>query len=280
MMRGRRMADADAAAQQDGHREPAVAHVLDLGDLIDDLADGVEDEIGEHEVDDRSRAGHGGPAAEADEPALADRRVAEPSGAIEVIEPGRRLEVAAALADAFTHDEDRRVACHFFGQGLEGGLHISDLAGAVRRSERGLCRREGGAEAAFDSDESDSSKTNRVGCIGVWPGAGFGELLCVVDDGVDLGLDGLELGARHGAVLRTIEPRKPSDRAAGFPGFDLLAGAVGVVAHAFGVRPGAVGPAFEQGRALRRCERGATASPAAWWMASTSLPSTSTPGIP
>ena len=82
VMRGRRMADADAASQQDGHLEPAAAHVLDLGDLIDDLAHGIEDEIGEHEVDDRPRAGHGGPAAQADETALADRRVAEPDWAV------------------------------------------------------------------------------------------------------------------------------------------------------------------------------------------------------
>ena len=51
VVRGRRVADADAAAQQDRHRQPAAAHVLDLGDLVDDLADGVEDEVGEHEVD-------------------------------------------------------------------------------------------------------------------------------------------------------------------------------------------------------------------------------------
>ena len=134
VVRGRRMADADAAAEQDGHREPAVAHVLDLGDLVDDLADGVEDEIGEHEVDDRARAGHGGPAAEADEPAFADRRIAEANGTVEVVKPGRGLEVSAAFADAFAHDEDRRVAGHFFGQGFERGLHVSDLARGIGRS--------------------------------------------------------------------------------------------------------------------------------------------------
>ena len=46
------MADADAAAQQDRHLQPAAAHVLHLGDLVEDLADAVEDEVGEHEVDD------------------------------------------------------------------------------------------------------------------------------------------------------------------------------------------------------------------------------------
>ena len=39
MVRRGRVADADAAAQQDRHLEPAAAHVLHLGDLVDDLAD-------------------------------------------------------------------------------------------------------------------------------------------------------------------------------------------------------------------------------------------------
>ncbi len=82
MMRRRRMADADAAAQQDGHPQPAAAHVLHLGDLVDDLAERIVDEIDEHEIDDGPRAGHRRAAAEADEAALADRRVAEALGAV------------------------------------------------------------------------------------------------------------------------------------------------------------------------------------------------------
>ena len=71
----------------------------------------------------------------------------------------------------------------------------------------------------------------------------------VLDDRVDLGLDGLELGGR---VERLLEDRaaEQDDRATGFPGFDLVAGAVRVVAHALGVSPGAVGPALEQGGPL------------------------------
>ncbi len=85
----RRAADADAAAQDDRHFEPAAAHVLDLGGLVDQLADGVEDEVDEHEVDDRARAGHRRAGAEADEAALGDRRVAQPLGAVELVEPER-----------------------------------------------------------------------------------------------------------------------------------------------------------------------------------------------
>ena len=45
-------------ASRIGIVQPAAAHVLHLGDLVDDLAERVEDEIGEHEIDDRPRAGH------------------------------------------------------------------------------------------------------------------------------------------------------------------------------------------------------------------------------
>src|SRR5438445_1509370 len=100
MMRGGRVADADTAAEQDRHLEPAAAHVLHLGDLVDDLAYGIEDEVGEHEVDDRPGAGHGGATAEPHKAALADRRIAEPFRAVFLVEPHSRAKVSAALADA------------------------------------------------------------------------------------------------------------------------------------------------------------------------------------
>ena len=58
---------------------------------------------------------------------------------------------------------------------------------------------------------------------------------------------------------------------------DFLARAIGVVAHALGVGPGAVGLALDQGRPVAARAR-ATASLAASETARTSLPSTSTPG--
>ncbi len=80
MVRRRRMADADAAAQQDGHFDPPAAHVLHLGDLVQDLAERIEDEVGKHEVDDGAGADHCRAAPQADEAAFADRRVAQPVG--------------------------------------------------------------------------------------------------------------------------------------------------------------------------------------------------------
>ena len=72
-----RAADADRAPQDDRHLQPAAAHVLHLGGLVDHLAEGVEDEIEEHEVDHRPGAGHRGAGAHADEAALDDRGVAQ-----------------------------------------------------------------------------------------------------------------------------------------------------------------------------------------------------------
>src|SRR5258708_6778385 len=106
MVRRRRMADADAAAQQDRHLQPAVTHVLHFGNLVEDLPDGVQDKVGEHEVDDGPRAGHRGPTAQADETAFADRRVAKPFRTVQVEQSGGALEIAAALANAFAEYED------------------------------------------------------------------------------------------------------------------------------------------------------------------------------
>ena len=97
------------------------------------------------------------PRAEADEAALADRRVAQAFGAVELVQPGRGLEVAAALADAFAQDEDRRVAGHLLGQCFQRGLHEGDFsrrgrqeavpaaAGALPRSKHAWPRRRGRA---------------------------------------------------------------------------------------------------------------------------------------
>ena len=177
VMRGRRMADADATSEQDWHPESPTAHVLHLGDLIDNLAHGIEDEIGEHEIDDGARTGHGGATPESDKTALADRCVAEPDGAVQVIKPGRRLEVAAAYADPFAQNEDRWIACHLFSQTVECRLHVGDFARCGFR--RCAARRRNRSRLCFREDELGRGR--RVG-----PGARFREPECVGDDRVDL----------------------------------------------------------------------------------------------
>jgi hypothetical protein len=111
--------DADATAQQDGHAQPAAAHVLHLGDLVDDLAERVVEEVDEHEVDDRARARHRRTAAEPDESAFADWRVAEPLGSILLEQAGCCAEVSAAHPDAFAEHEDARIPRHLVIERLQ-----------------------------------------------------------------------------------------------------------------------------------------------------------------
>ena len=118
MMRRRRVTDADAASQQDRHLQTTARHVLHLGDLVHDFADRVEDEVGEHEVDHWPSPRHRRAACKSHEASFGDRRVAETLGTVEVVQSGRRLEVAAANPDPLAHDEDRRVHSHLFGEGF------------------------------------------------------------------------------------------------------------------------------------------------------------------
>ncbi len=78
VMSGRRMADADAPAQHDRHLEPPTAHVGDLGNLVDNLADTIQHEVSEHEIDHGASSGHGGSTAQTNEPSLANGGVAKP----------------------------------------------------------------------------------------------------------------------------------------------------------------------------------------------------------
>ena len=125
--------------------EPAARHVLHLGDLIDDLADGVENEVGEHEVDDRPRARHGRAARQSDEAAFANGRVAQSLGTVQIVQSSRRLEVAASFADPFAQHEDRGIRRHLLGEGFVRRLREGDLSRLVRACiavgarPRGMC---------------------------------------------------------------------------------------------------------------------------------------------
>ena len=92
---------------------------MHLGDLVGQFAKGIVQEIDEHEVDDRSRAGHRRATAEADESALANRGVAEPFGSILGEQSGGRREVSSAGPDAFTENKDARIAPHLMVEGFD-----------------------------------------------------------------------------------------------------------------------------------------------------------------
>ena len=62
VMRGSRVTDTSATTQYNRHLQSAAAHVLHLGDLVDDLSKRVIDKVDEHEVDNRSCTCHRGSA--------------------------------------------------------------------------------------------------------------------------------------------------------------------------------------------------------------------------
>ena len=108
----------------------------------------------------------------------------------------------------------------------------------------------------------------------------LGELDRRVDVGAQLGPDGVDVVTGGGAVLDQVRLER-EDRIALAPHGDLVVGAVlePEVLHAVMVVV-AVRLGLDQRRALRRAELRPTASLAASWMATTSMPSTITPGMP
>jgi hypothetical protein len=189
----------------------------------------------EHEVDDRPRPRHGGAAAEADEAALADRRVAQPLGAEPVEQPGGGAEVAPTLADPLTEDEDRWVALHRGRQRLQRRLHEADFTPRSRR-------RDGGGRRPGRLREDVARRGRRVGPRGL-----LREVVRLLHLRLDLRLQGVQLSRLDaGGVEQPL--LQPPDRAARLPLLHLVARAVGEVAHALGVGAGAVRQAFEQRR--------------------------------
>ena len=85
MMSRRRVADTDTTAQQDRHFQTAARHVLHLSNLVYDLADRIEDEVGKHEIDDGSCSCHRGTARKAHETAFRDWRIAQSFWTVKVV---------------------------------------------------------------------------------------------------------------------------------------------------------------------------------------------------
>src|SRR6185437_7381442 len=85
-------------------------------------------------------------------------------------------------------------------------------------------------------------------------GTFLGELLGRADVSRYLGVDRIERGRRGLAIGIFMQKAlaEATDRTARFPFLDFLPRAIGEVAHALGVRPGAIGLALDQRRAAAR----------------------------
>ena len=127
VMGGSRAADANAAAQDDGHFQTTAAHVLHFGYLVDQFAERIEDEVQEHEIHNRPRTGHGRTSAQTDEAALAYRGVAQALWAVQIEESGSGVEIATARPNALADDENGLVARHLLGQGLVRRFYIREF---------------------------------------------------------------------------------------------------------------------------------------------------------
>ena len=239
MVGGGTVADADAAAEDHRHPQPAARHVAHLGDLVDDLAEGVEDEIGKHEVDHRAGASHCRATGKPHEATLANRRVAEALRAILGKQPRCRGEVAATDANPLPHHEDRRIGRHRLVEGLQRPLRPGPRRAVCVDAVRLRRHRPGGLGDRINILERRGRRRRR---------ARLGRGPRVSDNSLDVGLDRRQIPL--GDTQLRENGAEPGDRALLFPGVDFLAGAVGEVTHSLGMGPSAVGAAFEERRPL------------------------------
>ena len=233
-MGGRRMADTNASPQEHGHLESPAAHVLHLGDLVDDLADRIEHEVSEHEVHHGPRAGHRRAPRQTHEATFANRRVTQPRRSMHCKQSTGGGKVAAAHTDAFAHDEDLWIARHLFSQRLKGGLHEGEFA----RGGRGRRRLPMRCACRHSIDVGGGALSGGISAF-------FSKLMRRFGECRDLLFDGVQLGIACEGVLQEVL-FKSSDRASCPPLLHVFPGAVSEVAHALGVRPGAVGLAFDE----------------------------------
>ena len=109
-------AEARARAVRGAHHQRAfqlpVRHVAALGKLVRDVVEAHREEIREHDLGDRLQAGHRGAHRGAQDRLLGDRAVLHAPRAELLVQPDRRLEHAAGLADVLAEEDDVGIARH------------------------------------------------------------------------------------------------------------------------------------------------------------------------
>ncbi len=93
-----------------------------LGGLVAELIHHQKDEIAEHQIDDGPGAGHRGAHGQSHEAGFGNGRVDDTFGTEFLDEAREHLEGRAGLGHILAHQENRRVAAHFLGDGLVHGL--------------------------------------------------------------------------------------------------------------------------------------------------------------
>ena len=115
---------ADRGAHDQRHRDLSAGHVAHLGDVVDDLVEGQQEEVAVLHVDDRPHAHHRGAAGDAEEAEFGDRRVDHAVGKplLQSQGDGERAAPSAGHGDVLADAEHARVALHFLGDRLAQGF--------------------------------------------------------------------------------------------------------------------------------------------------------------
>ena len=104
---------AVGGADDERERHLTVGHVPALRDLVGDDVPAHREEVAEHDLGDRSQAGHGRTHRGAEDRLLGDRRVTDAVGFELLEESGRRLEHAAGTGDVLAEEHDVGVVGEF-----------------------------------------------------------------------------------------------------------------------------------------------------------------------
>ena len=108
-----------------GTRGLAPEHVAGLRRLVDHLVHGAGDEVHVHDLGDRPEPGHGGADREAHDRALRDRRVPDP-GRAELVPQSLGRAVGTAVPDVLAQAEDGGVLGHRLPQRERDRLRVAE----------------------------------------------------------------------------------------------------------------------------------------------------------
>jgi hypothetical protein len=109
------------------HADLAAGHVAELGRLVDDLLEADRDEVGVHDLDDRTHPGHGRADPHPDNGALRGWGVAHPAGEVGQQAAGQPEDVASR-PDVYAGDEDPGIGLKFAAKhGPDGPAHSARI---------------------------------------------------------------------------------------------------------------------------------------------------------
>ena len=120
-------AAAVARPDHEGARQLSVRHVPELRHFIGDVVEADGEEVGEHDLCDRTQARHRCAHCSAENRLFGDRRVAHPQRSKLFVETDCRFEYAARLADVLAEEDDAIVTLHLLRDAARDGVAIGQF---------------------------------------------------------------------------------------------------------------------------------------------------------